>query len=150
VVTPADYYLDALPYGGVGSSNGPSVAPDASSWLWQRSNGVRVGGKSYARGITVHAPSSVTIDLNRQCSEFAAHAGIDDMTLGLGAVRFSVLDATTGRQLWSSGVVRGGQAAVPVGVPLQGVSAIRLVAEPTAWSLIANVADWADARFTCH
>ncbi|WP_052433382.1 NPCBM/NEW2 domain-containing protein [Streptacidiphilus carbonis] len=142
--------MDALPYAGIGATNGPSVVPDASSWLWQRSNGVRVGGTSYARGITVRAPSSVTIGLNRGCSEFAADAGVDDMTWGLGAVRFSVLDGDTGRTLWSSGVVRGGQPAVPVSVPLTGVSAIRLVTVPAPWSLIANVADWADARFTCH
>ncbi|MFC1434329.1 sigma-70 family RNA polymerase sigma factor [Streptacidiphilus sp. N1-3] len=149
---PADYYVDALPYSGVGSPTGPSLDGGVSSWVWQRSRGVRVGGQSYGRGITVHAPSSVTVQLNRQCREFDAEAGIDDMTLGFGAARFTVLDATTGRTLWRSGVVRGGEPAVPVSVPLTGVTAIRLVATPARDGLFGaavNVADWANARFSC-
>ncbi|MFC1418537.1 sigma-70 family RNA polymerase sigma factor [Streptacidiphilus cavernicola] len=151
---PADYFVDALPYSGVGVSNGPSIDGSASSGVWQRSRGVRVGGQSYPRGITVRAPSSVTVQLNRQCREFDASAGIDDLTLGLGSARFSVLDATTGRMLWHSGVVHGGDSAVPVSVPLSGVTAIRLVVRP-GWTGpfggfgVADVADWANARFSC-
>jgi RNA polymerase sigma factor (sigma-70 family) len=154
----ADYFVDALPYSEyseLGNATGPSIDGGASSWVWQRSRGVRVDGRTYGRGITVHAPSSVTIRLNRQCREFDASAGIDDMTLGLGAVRFSVLDAGTGRTLWQSGVVRGGDAAVPVSVSLPGVSAIRLVVRGVREGRfgggfgVADVGDWANARFSC-
>ncbi|MHA6761048.1 sigma-70 family RNA polymerase sigma factor [Streptacidiphilus sp. PAMC 29251] len=150
---PADYFVDALPFTGVGPATGPSVDGSVSSWLWQRSRGVRIGGQNFGRGITVHAPSSVTIQLNRQCSEFDASAGIDDMTLGLGAARFSVLDANSGRTLWSSGVMHGGDTAVPVDVPLRGVTAIRLIAtggRSGPFGSVVNVADWANARFRCQ
>ena len=153
VPAPADYYVDALPFSGVGSPTGPSIEGSASSWVWQRSGQVRMGGHTYSRGITVHAPSSVTVDLNRQCNEFDAIAGIDDMTLGLGAASFSVLDGSTGRTLWASGPVRGDQAGVPVSVPLRGVTSIRLVVRRAAdgpLGGVVDVSDWADARFSCR
>ncbi|QMU73166.1 sigma-70 family RNA polymerase sigma factor [Streptacidiphilus sp. P02-A3a] len=148
-VPSADYYVDALPYAGLGSAKGPSLRTDPGDGVWQRTGDIRIGGVSYGRGITSTAPSSVPIDLNGQCREFDAYAGVDDMELGLGAVRFSVLDDATGRILWSSGVVNGGDPAVPVRVNLRGVSAIRLVTEPADGSLVPDVADWADARFSC-
>ena len=145
----ADYYVDALPYAGLGSTKGPSLRTDPGDGVWQRTGDIRIGGTDYARGITATAPSSVPIDLNGQCREFDAYAGIDDMAMGMGAVRFSVLDDTTGRTLWQSGVVNGGDPAVPVRVGLRGVSAIRLVALPADGSLLPDVADWANARFSC-
>ena len=145
----ADYFVDSLPYSGFGNTRGPSLADDAASDVWQRGGGVRVGGTAYSRGITMDAPSSATIDLNGQCSEFDASVGIDDMTMGLGAVRFSVLDDSTGRTLWQSGIVSGGDPAVPVQVALKGLTAIRLAVVPADGSYLANEADWADARFSC-
>ena len=147
----ADYYVDALPYAGtgLGPAQGPSLRALPGNGVWQRSGDVRIGGVTYPRGITVAAPSSTAIDLNGGCSEFDAFAGVDDMTMGLGAVRFSVLDDSTGRTLWQSGVVDGGDAAVSVRVDLRGLSAIRLVTEPADGWPAADVADWADARFSC-
>ncbi|QMU79658.1 sigma-70 family RNA polymerase sigma factor [Streptacidiphilus sp. PB12-B1b] len=147
----ADYYVDALPYAapGQGPAQGPSLRADAGSGVWQRTGEVRIGGVAYPRGITITAPSSTVIDLNGGCTEFDAFAGVDDMELGLGAVRFSVLDDTTGRTLWQSGTVDGDDPAVSVRVALRGVSAIRLVTAPGDGSLLPDVADWADARFSC-
>jgi len=149
VVPVADYFVDSLPYSGFGTTQGPSLADGSAGEVWQRSGGVSVGGTTYSRGITMNAPSSAEIDLNGQCREFDASAGIDDMTLGQGAVRFAVLDDATGRTLWQSGVVDGGDPAVPVSVGLKGITAIRLVVTPADGSYVANVADWADARFSC-
>ena len=146
---PTDYYVDALPYAGLGSTKGPSLRTGPGDGVWQRTGGIGIGGVSYARGITSTAPSSVPIDLSGQCREFDAYAGVDDMELGLGAVRFAVLDDATGRTLWSSGIVHGGDPAVSVRVDLREVSAIRLVAVPADGSLVPDVADWADARFSC-
>ena len=146
----ADYYADALPYAGFGSTEGPSLSSDPGSGVWQRTGDVRVGGTTYARGITMNAPSATTVDLNAGCSEFDASVGIDDLTMGMGAVQFSVLDGATGRTLWQSGVVTGGEAAVPVRVGLRGVAAIRLVVVRADGSYLGDAADWADARFTCR
>jgi RNA polymerase sigma factor (sigma-70 family) len=154
---PASYYADALPYSGLnptdsGGSTGPGIDTWQSSPVWQRKGDVRIGGTTYRRGITVHAPAETEIGLNRSCRSFAAMAGLDDMTMGLGAARFSVLDAGSGRVLWSSGTVRAGHPAVPVHAALGGVRSIRLVVSPVTGSPlsgIADVADWADARFSC-
>ena len=146
----ADYYADALPYEGFGSVDGPSLSNDPGSGVWQRTGDVRVGGTTYARGITMNAPAATTIDLNTGCSEFDAYVGIDDLTMGMGAVQFSVLDDGSGRTLWQSGVVTGGEAAVPVRVGLRGVAAIRLVVVRADGSYLGDAADWADARFSCR
>ncbi|UDM00806.1 sigma-70 family RNA polymerase sigma factor [Streptomyces longhuiensis] len=144
---PAVYQLNQLSYGGIGDGTKPEIRPGESSWVWQR-YGLRVADKQYANGVTVHAHSSVTIDLNRSCTAYDAFAGVDDMTLGTGAVRFSVY--ADGVRLWKSQVLRGGDPAVPVHVNLAGRKAIRLVTEPrTAFDSLA-VGDWAESRFTCR
>ena len=95
----------------------------------------------------MHGQSSVTIDLNRSCSSYDALVGVDDMTLRLGKVYFSVY--ADGARLWRSSLVEGGDPAVPVHVNLTGRSTVRLVVEPR--SALDNLmpVDWAASRFTC-
>lgn len=96
----------------------------------------------------MHAPSRLTIDLNRPCVSYDARAGVDDLTRLFGAVRFSVYGDST--PLWSSGVLRGGDRAVPVHVGLSGYKTLRLVVEPAGRGLpAANLADWADSVISC-
>ncbi|MFC9677046.1 sigma-70 family RNA polymerase sigma factor [Streptomyces sp. NPDC056949] len=144
---PAVYQLNQLPYRGLGNGTEPEIRPGESSWVWQRW-GLRVADKEYANGVTVHANSSVTIDLNRSCTAYDAFAGVDDMTLGTGAVRFSVF--ADGVRLWKSPVLRGGDPAVPVHLNLAGRKAIRLVTEPRTNLDSLAVGDWAESRFTCR
>ncbi|ARZ69306.1 ECF subfamily RNA polymerase sigma-24 subunit [Streptomyces albireticuli] len=142
----ATYPLNEMDYAGVGDGTGPEIRPGVSSWLWQR-YGLRIGGVTYRDGVSVNAMSSVTVDLNRSCTSYDALVGVDDMTFGFGSARFSVYGDET--RLWRSEVVRGGEAAVPVHVPLAGQRTIRLVVEPgSAWGTM-TVADWAAARFSC-
>ncbi|SCE55896.1 NPCBM/NEW2 domain-containing protein [Streptomyces sp. DvalAA-43] len=119
-----------------------------SSWVWQRSN-VSIGGTRYAHGVTVNGNSSVTIQLNRQCSRYEAMVGIDDMTLGLGSVRFSVFNGA-GARLWRSPVMNGDDPAVPVDVGITGQESIRLVVEHAGPGGFAALADWADSRISCQ
>ncbi|WP_437112784.1 sigma-70 family RNA polymerase sigma factor [Streptomyces syringium] len=143
---PAVYQVNQLAYRGIGDGTKPEVRLLESGWLWQR-YGLRIGGTTYRHGVSVHAASSVTIDLNRSCTSYDAMVGVDDMTLGLGAVRFSVY--ADGLRLWSSGVVRGGEAAVPVHAPLSGNRTIRLVVQPQSPADRVAVADWAQAGISC-
>jgi hypothetical protein len=117
-----------------------------SSWVWQR-HGVPIAGTRYAHGVTVHGRSSVTIDLNRECTSYRAVVGVDDMMLGLGRVTFSVY--ADGVRLWRSGTVRGGDPAVPVAVDLTGRRTVRLVVEPHSHFDDVTLADWAESRFSC-
>ncbi|XIG79998.1 RNA polymerase subunit sigma-24 [Streptomyces sp. SGAir0957] len=143
---PAVYQWNELKYGITGDGTAPEMRLGESSWVWQR-YGMSIGGKRYGGGVSVHARSSVTIDLNRACTAYDAHAGVDDMTLGLGAARFSVY--VDGVRAWTSPVVRGRDAAVPVHVDLTGHKTIRLVAEPREPFGAVGVADWAESRFRC-
>ncbi|WUL59592.1 sigma-70 family RNA polymerase sigma factor [Streptomyces sp. NBC_00344] len=140
------YQVNRLPYSLLGDHTAPELDLGRSSWVWQRWN-LRAGGDAYGNGITVRTPSSVTIELNRRCSAYQALAGVDDMTLGRGAARFSVYG--DGVRLWSSGVVSGGDPAVPVEVGIAGRSTIRLVVERGAGFGPVALADWAQSRISC-
>lgn len=115
--------------------------------MWQR-YGVSIGGTRYAHGVTVHGRSSVTIDLNRPCVSYDATVGVDDMTLGIGRVSFSVY--ADGVRLWRSGEIDGGDPAVPVHVGLSGRTTVRLVVEPHSSFDSLALADWAESKFTCR
>ncbi|MFE3739637.1 NPCBM/NEW2 domain-containing protein, partial [Streptomyces sp. NPDC059134] len=144
---PADYQVNELSYSVLGDGDEPEVRLAQSGWLWQRSS-VSIGGTRYGHGVTMHAASSVTIDLNRSCSTYAALVGVDDMTLGRGSVRFSLYG--DGARLWRSPVLNGGDAAVPVQVGISGQRTIRLVVEPhTPFGAVA-LADWARSRISCR
>ncbi|MFV0129107.1 sigma-70 family RNA polymerase sigma factor [Streptomyces sp. HMX112] len=143
------YRLSALRYSLHGDHTRPEVRFGESGWLWQR-RGMSIGGTRYAHGVTVRARSSVTVDLNRRCSSYDALVGVDDLVLGLGAVRFSVYG--DGERLWRSPVLRGGDAAVPVHVGIGGRASIRLVVEPYPAAPLSAVApaDWARSEITCR
>ncbi|MGW2866478.1 NPCBM/NEW2 domain-containing protein, partial [Streptomyces sp. NPDC001205] len=144
---PAVFQVNRLEYGLLGDGTKPEVRLGGSSWLWQRS-GMRIGERRYPHGVTVHGRSSVTIDLNRQCRTYDAYAGVDDLTMGLGAVRFSVYG--DGARLWQSPVMRGGDPAVPVHADISGRRTIRLVVEPAGPFGGAALADWAQSQISCR
>ncbi|MFJ4696436.1 sigma-70 family RNA polymerase sigma factor [Streptomyces sp. NPDC088766] len=143
---PVVYELSELPFDVAGDGTGPEIHLGGSSWVWQR-YGLSVAGREYARGVTVHGDSSVTIDLNRACTAYDAVAGVDDLTQKLGKVVFSV--HADGVRLWSSGTVRGGDPAVPVHVNLAGRETVTLVVEPHNHLDTVALADWAESKFTC-
>ncbi|MFJ8254140.1 sigma-70 family RNA polymerase sigma factor [Streptomyces sp. NPDC094466] len=144
---PEVYQVSELAYSVFGDRSEPEIVMGRSSWVWQRSN-VSIASTRYAHGVTVHARSSVTIQLNRSCARYEAMVGVDDLTMGLGAVRFSVFGGD-GARLWRSPVLEGGDPAVPVSVDIAGQSSIRLVVEPeTPFGEVA-LADWAESRISC-
>ncbi|MFE4666061.1 sigma-70 family RNA polymerase sigma factor [Streptomyces sp. NPDC056716] len=144
---PVVYRWSELAYDIAGDGSKPEMRIAESSWVWQR-QGLSIGGRTYAHGVTVHGDSSVTIDLNHRCTAFDAHAGVDDMTLTLGKVSFSVYGGD-GTRLWKSGPVEGGEPAVPVHVNLTGHDTVRLVVEPHSHFDRLLPVDWAESRFTC-
>ncbi|MFF7159347.1 sigma-70 family RNA polymerase sigma factor [Streptomyces sp. NPDC008139] len=149
---PTAYKVNSLGISGLGDTSGPTIRPSVTSWWWNRW-GLTIGGTQYEHGITVHAPSSLTIDLNQACVTYDARAGIDGLTGRFGAASFSVYGDDT--RLWQSGVVRGGDAAVPVHVGITGYKTIRLVVDPEGRHGggpglgLANLADWADSVISC-
>ncbi|KAB2589027.1 sigma-70 family RNA polymerase sigma factor [Streptomyces arboris] len=144
---PTVYQVSELDHSLLGDHTEPEVVTGRSSWIWQRTN-VAIAQTRYAHGVTVHARSSVTIQLNRPCTRYEAMVGVDDLTMGLGAVRFSVYDGD-GTRLWRSPVMAGGAPAVPVSVGIAGQSSIRLVVEPEGPLGGVALADWAESRISC-
>ncbi|MEV8565554.1 sigma-70 family RNA polymerase sigma factor [Streptomyces sp. NPDC051322] len=143
---PTVYRVNRLSYSLLGQHTAPEIDLGGSSWVWQRGN-LRVDRTTYDHGITVHTPSSVTIELNRRCSTYQAFAGIDDLSLGLGSARFSVYG--DGTRLWRSEVLHGGDPAVPVTVGIAGRSRIRLVVERGGPLSSVGLADWAQSQISC-
>lgn len=129
-----------------GDGTRPEIRLAGSSWVWQRS-GLSIADRHYRRGVTVHGDSSVTVDLNRTCTSYDAVVGVDDLTLKLGHVYFSVY--ADGVRLWRSGRIKGGDPAVPVHVDLSGHRTVRLVVEPHSPFDTVALADWADSAFSC-
>ncbi|MEW2161390.1 sigma-70 family RNA polymerase sigma factor [Streptomyces sp. NPDC007084] len=144
---PVVYQWSELDYGVTGDHTKPEMRLGESSWVWQRS-GVSIANTDYAHGVTVHGRSSVTIDLNRPCTAYDAMVGVDDLTLGLGKMRFAVY--ADGVPLWRSPVIEGGDRAVPVHVDLTGHRTIRLVVEPHSPFSSAALGDWAESKFLCQ
>ncbi|GHC87897.1 hypothetical protein GCM10010349_74870 [Streptomyces flavofungini] len=143
---PRVFQWNQLEYGLNGDGTKPEMRLGESSWVWQRW-GMSIADKRYGHGVTVHGRSSVTIDLNRTCSSYEALVGVDDMTMGLGKMRFSVY--ADGVRLWQSPLMKGGDAAVPVRVRLTGRKTIRLVVEPHTPFSSTALADWAQSRVSC-
>jgi hypothetical protein len=151
---PVAYPVASLGISGFGDASGPTIRPSLSprSWWWDRW-GLWVGGTRYAHGISVHAPSAVTIDLNRPCLSYDARAGVDDLARLLPArLRFSV--EGDGTVLWTSGAVRGGDPAVPAHVTIAGYKTLTLRVTAANGGLgpvlgLGPLADWADSVITC-
>ncbi|WP_406366052.1 sigma-70 family RNA polymerase sigma factor [Streptomyces sp. NBC_00645] len=141
------YRWSELEYDLGGDHTEPEMRLGESNWVWQR-NEMKIADTRYTDGVTVHGQSSVTIDLNRGCSAYDAMVGVDDLTMGLGRMRFSVY--ADGSPLWQSPLIAGGDRAVPVHVNLTGHRTIRLVVEPRTPFGSAALGDWAESKFLCR
>ncbi|MFE3519245.1 sigma-70 family RNA polymerase sigma factor [Streptomyces sp. NPDC059166] len=146
---PEVYQVNRLAYSVTGDHTGPEILLGRSLGVfWQRQS-LSIASTTYAHGVTAPSRSSVTVQLNRPCTRYEAMAGVDDLSLGLGALRFSVYDGG-GARLWRSPVVRGGDPAVPVSVGIEGSRIIRLVVEPVGAFGGVAPADWAESRISCR
>ena len=84
-----------------------------------------IGGRAFAAGVGTHSPGSLFIALDGGEGKFHAFAGIDDEVGKRGSATFTILG--DGKILWKSGVMRGGEAAKEVSVPLKGVRVLALL-----------------------
>ncbi|WP_327116367.1 sigma-70 family RNA polymerase sigma factor [Streptomyces sp. NBC_01341] len=146
---PEVYQVNRLAYSVVGDHTQPEIVLRGSTGVFWQRDVLSISTKSYAHGVTAPSLSSVTVELNRTCTRYEASVGVDDLTLGLGAVRFSVYDGA-GARLWRSPVMRGGDPAVPASVGIQGRESIRLVVEPSGALGGVALADWAESRISCR
>jgi alpha-galactosidase len=111
-------------------------------------NPLRIAGVTYAKGVAPHAASELKYYLGTHCARFTAGAGIDDETRNRGSVTFTVLG--DGKVLAETGVVLGGQAAVPVDVDVTGVTELVLVTGVGPDNNNYDHSEWVDPKLTCE
>ncbi len=82
-VSDMDYVYSNTPYGlpkrDMGFSNGPIV----------------IGGETFERGVTMHAPSELAVNINGEFVRFEATVGIEDSSRRPGSVSFIVQNLNT-------------------------------------------------------
>ena len=139
--TAAEVWLSSLGTAGVDQEWGQPHADKALE-----GGALKIGGKSFEHGLATHAASSVQIALDGQGERFEAAVGIDDEVAGkTGMVVFRA--QADGREVYNSGIVRGGEAPRPVAIALAGVKTLLLLVDAAGSSNSFDHADWADAKF---
>ncbi len=105
-----------------------------------------IGDKEYAKGLGGHANGRIYVDLAGEYDTFEAEVGLTTAAVDTGSVIFKIV--VDGKEVFDSGVMRGGQAAKKVNVPVKGAAELLLVATDAGDGIGFDMADWADARLT--
>jgi alpha-galactosidase len=102
-----------------------------------------IAGRAFLTGVGTHASSLLWIDLKKEATRFTASVGVDSDAGTGGSVAFEVKG--DGKRLWTSGLMRGGDAAKEVNVDLRGVAVLVLAVHDGGDGIASDHADWADA-----
>jgi alpha-galactosidase len=142
-------YLSDTPWTYVANGFGP-VERNTSNGESKPGDGqpIRLRGRTYEKGLGVHAPSLVRYRLQQTCTRFTADVGVDDETAGAGSVVFEVW--SDGQKLYDSQLVTGTTPARHVDVDLGGKRDLRLFVGTGGDHNGKDHADWADARVSCR
>lgn len=120
-------------------ANGSEAAFDGSP--------LSLKGRVYAKGIGMHAPGRVVVDLLGRCRKFAASVGIDDAVGERGSAVFMV--TIDGEVAFQSEVLRGGGEPARLDVPLFGKNVMFLDVDTTDDGAENDWTNWADAQLDC-
>jgi alpha-galactosidase len=104
-----------------------------------------IGGRSFDRGVGTHADSLLHVELDGKAQKFTAFVGVDDRTEGRGTILFRVYG--DGKKLFDSGLMKGGDRAKEVDVPLEGVRHLMLIVGSGGDNVSYDNANWAEAKF---
>ncbi len=106
---------------------------------------ISIAGQRFEHGIGTHSIGRLEIDLHGAATRFRSMAGVDDdAKIRSGTVEFTVVG--DGKVLFTSGVVKHGQPAVPIDVDLTGIQDLQLRVGDGGDGFENDHADWADAR----
>ena len=108
-------------------------------------NALSIGGQGFERGLGTHADGVLYIDLAGGSRRFTAMVGVDDEVGDRGTIEFRAL--ADGKEIYKSGIMRGGQAARKVDLDVSGVKILVLIVGGGADGINYDHADWADAAF---
>lgn len=120
-----------------------------TQWEWRRDRSVanrplRIGKRSYARGIGMHSQSSLVYELEPGYAHFAADIGIDEAVGYHGHVVMRVL--ADDKEVFNSGPVTGRDEPTSILVPINNVRQLTLVVDYGQELDIGDQANWANAR----
>jgi hypothetical protein len=106
---------------------------------------LKIHRRDYARGLGHHAPGEIVIDVSEGYDRFEAEVGLQwQGGRAPGSVVFEVL--VDGQTAFTSGVMREGDDAKPVSVPLAGAHTLTLRLGDAGDGLGYDAANWAEAR----
>jgi alpha-galactosidase len=143
-----DHYLSDLDWVDATNGWGP-VERDRSNGEQGATDGnpITIAGTVYDKGLGAHATSKVTYFAGGDCTQVSAQVGVDDETTNRGSVAFEIWG--DGTLLAESGVVTGGQPAIPLTAAVSGVDVLELRVTDGGDGVNYDHADWADARISC-
>lgn len=165
VVNGAFVYLSDLAPARVVEKFPPEFDRPADIWGWKRDKEVvkggrlRLGGRTFEKGLGVHSYCELEFTLNGQYSSFRAVIGLDDSTRylgtpGLGGVVFKVLiDGKPAKDLQVDGAATPadpgikklkGEKPSEITVDVAGAKTLTLIADYHFMHILGR-ADWADA-----
>jgi alpha-galactosidase len=121
------------------TSNGERPADDG--------NPITIGGRTYEKGLGVHAHSRISYYLGRNCSLFTSDVGVDDEVGDGGSVVFEVWAGD--QRVYQSDVLTGRDGPVAVSVDVSGAETIHLVVDDARDGAFFDHAHWAGARLSC-
>lgn len=115
--------------------------------------GVSVDGKendaagvAYPNSFGMHSNAVLSYPVKGRFLRITGHAGLPDYTAGTkGSVVFVI--EGDGRILWTSPVVRGGEPALDVNVPIAGVDTVTLKINDAGDGISHDHGFWSDLRF---
>jgi alpha-galactosidase len=103
-----------------------------------------IHGQRFDFGVGTHATSKFRVKLDGRAERFTADVGVDDSAGNQGSVEFIVIG--DGKILWRSGVLKGGDPAVPVNVSLKDVNILTLRVTDGGDGESNDHADWANTK----
>ena len=106
-----------------------------------------IAGQAYERGFGTHAESVLHIALDGGAQTFSASVGVDDEVNKNPAASVEFFVIGDGKELWTSGVMRAGDAAKYCEVNVAGVKALTLKVGDAGDGIEYDHADWVDAKF---
>jgi len=109
-------------------------------------NPIRVGGKTYNRGLGVHAPSKLEFSLESRYANFHVVPGPDDEHRGYVDMKILV----DGREVYASGMARSTDKTPrpPFDIPVKGTTTLTLIVTTADGEPGGDHASWADAYLT--
>jgi hypothetical protein len=110
-----------------------------------------IGGTTFTKGFGVLAQSSLTYQLNGECTTFSATIGLDDEVGSAGSVIFQ-LWTDGNKKIYDSGTLTGDDRPVTMSKPVSGKQVLELrVVHPNGEPATpADVANWGNAKLVCN